>query len=62
MQHDLIDRFRMMTLPLVIGSGRRPFNDGIRPVTMRPVDLTVTDLGIILGTYEPAGPVQHAQM
>jgi hypothetical protein len=29
---------------------------------MRPVDLTVTDLGIVLGTYEPAGPVRHGEM
>jgi hypothetical protein len=29
---------------------------------MRPVDLTVTDLGVVLGTYEPAGPVRHGQM
>jgi hypothetical protein len=29
---------------------------------MRPVDLTMTDLGIVLGTYEPAGPVRHGQM
>jgi hypothetical protein len=38
------------------------FNDGILPATMRPVDLTVTDLGIVLGTYEPAGPVRHGPM
>jgi len=51
-----------MTFPLVLGSGRRLFNDGILPATMRPVDLTVTDLGIVLGTYEPAAPVRHGQM
>jgi hypothetical protein len=38
------------------------FNDGILPATMRPVDLTVTDLGIVLGTYEPGGPVRYDQM
>ena len=62
LQHELVDRFRLMTFPLVLGSGRRLFNDGIRPTTMRPVDLTVTELGIVVGTYEPAGPVRHAQM
>jgi hypothetical protein len=46
----------------VLGSGRRLFNDGNLPETMRPVDITVTDLGIVLGTYEPAGPVRHGQM
>jgi hypothetical protein len=29
---------------------------------MRPADLTMTDTGIVIGTYEPAGPVRHGQM
>jgi len=51
-----------MTFPVVLGSGRRLFNDGILPATMRPAGLAVTDLGIVIGTYEPAGPVRHGQM
>ena len=62
LQHELVDRFRLMTYPVVLGSGRRLFNDGILAVTMRPVDLTVTDFGIVIGTYEPAGPVRHGDM
>jgi hypothetical protein len=38
------------------------FNDGILPATMRPLDLVTTDLGIVIGTYEPAGPVGHGEM
>ena len=44
LRHELVDRFRLMTFPLVLGSGRRLFNDGILPATMRPAGLTVTDL------------------
>jgi len=62
LRHELVDRFRLMTFPLVLGSGRRLFNDGILPATMRPAGLTVTELGIVIGTYEPAGPVRHGQM
>lgn len=62
LQHQLVDRFRLMTFPLVLGSGRRLFNQGNLPISMRPVDLRVTDLGIVIGTYEPAGPVRHGQM
>jgi dihydrofolate reductase len=62
LQRELVDRFRLMTFPLVLGSGRRLFNDGILPTTMRPVDITVTDLGTVLATYEPAGPVRHGAM
>jgi hypothetical protein len=38
------------------------FNEGVMPATMRTVNLTMTDLGITIGTYEPAGPVRHGQM
>ncbi|MEO5837372.1 MAG: dihydrofolate reductase family protein [Acidimicrobiales bacterium] len=62
LQHGLVDRLRLMTYPLVLGSGHRLFNDGILPATLRPVDLTVTDLGIVIGTYEPVGPVRHGHM
>jgi dihydrofolate reductase len=60
--HELVDHFRLMTFPVVLGSGRRLFNAGIRPVTLGPVEVTVTDLGVVIGTYEPAGPVRHGHM
>ena len=62
LRHDLVDRFRLMTFPVVLGSGRRLFNDGILPTTLRAVDLTVTEGSIVIGTYEPAGPVGHGEM
>lgn len=62
LQHDVIDRFRLMTFPLVLGSGRRLFNARILPSTMRPVGVAVTDPGIVIGTYEPAGPVRHGHV
>jgi dihydrofolate reductase len=62
LRHELVDSLRLITYPLVLGSGRRLFNDGITPTTMRPVGLDVTDLGIVIGTYEPAGPVRQSQM
>lgn len=62
LQQGLVDRFRLMTYPLVLGTGRRLFEHGILPVTMRPVELTTTDVGVVIGTYEPAGPVEHGEM
>jgi dihydrofolate reductase len=62
LEHDLVDRFRLMTFPVVLGSGRRLFNGGEAAATMRPVGVAVTGLGIVLGTYEPAGPVRQGQM
>jgi dihydrofolate reductase len=62
LQHELVDRFRLVIYPLLLGSGRRLFNNGILPTTLRPVGLTTTDHGLIIGTYEPAGPVQHGRL
>jgi len=62
LQHGLVDRLRLMIYPLVLGSGRRLFNDGILPTELRPIHLKVTDHGIVIGTYEPAGPVRHGEM
>ncbi len=62
LQHDLVDLFRLMIFPVVLGSGRRLFNDGLVPTTLRPINVTTTVGGVILGTYEPAGPAVHGQM
>jgi dihydrofolate reductase len=62
LQHDLVDRFRLMTFPVLLGSGRRLFRDGLLPTTMNPVDVTATVHGIVLATLEPAGPADHGQM
>jgi len=62
LRHGLVDRFRLFTYPLVLGGGRRLFVDGAMPATLRPVDVRVSPTGVVVGTYEPAGPVRHGQM
>lgn len=51
---DLVDEFRMMIDPLVVGGGKRIFveDGGLRP--LRLVDSRVTTTGAILVTYAPA--------
>ncbi len=53
-ERDLVDEFRMMIDPLVLGGGKRIFRDDgvLRP--LRLVDSQVTTTGAILGTYAPA--------
>ena len=62
LQHGLVDRFRLVTYPLVLGSGRRLFNAGAMPTTMQPVEMTTTESGLVLAVYEPSGPVAHGEM
>ena len=53
-EHDLVDQFRVMIDPLVVGGGKRIFRDDgvLRP--LRLVDGQVTTSGAILATYAPA--------
>ena len=54
MEHDLIDEFRVMIDPVVLGGGKRLFPDDgmLRP--LRLVDSQVTSKGAIIATYTPA--------
>ena len=53
-EHDLVDEFRVMIDPLVVGGGKRIFPDdgSVRP--LRLVDSRVTTTGAIIATYAPA--------
>lgn len=62
LRHRLVDRFRLVVYPVLLGSGRRLFGEGILPTELRPVDVVTTEHGVVLGTYEPSGPARHGQM
>jgi dihydrofolate reductase len=53
-EHDLVDEFRVMIDPVVLGGGKRIFPDdgALRP--LRLIDCQVTTKGAILATYAPA--------
>lgn len=57
MRHNLIDRYRLLVFPLVIGSGKRLFADGTIPSGLKLVDSTVSPNGVVMSTYEPAGEI-----
>ena len=53
----LVDQYRLLVFPLVLGSGKRLFSDGTIPAGLKLVDSTVSSTGVVMGTYEPAGDV-----
>ena len=55
MQHDLIDEYRLMVHPVVLGSGKRLFRDGSDTTALRLVDTRPTSTGVVILTYQPAG-------
>jgi dihydrofolate reductase len=54
MERDLIDRYVLWIHPLVLGSGRRLFTDGIPSASLRLVETVTTTTGVVIATYEPA--------
>ena len=55
MQHDLIDEYRLMVFPIVVGSGKRLFDEGGDAKPLQLVGTQTFDSGAIVLTYAPAG-------
>jgi dihydrofolate reductase len=57
LRHNLIDQYRLLIFPVLIGSGRRLFSEGTIPSGLKLLDSTVSTTGVVMGTYEPAGEI-----
>jgi dihydrofolate reductase len=51
LEHDLVDEFRFIVDPLVVGGGKRIFGDNKTLRTMRLVDHQVTSKGALIVKY-----------
>jgi dihydrofolate reductase len=49
-RHKLIDEYRLMIHPVVVGSGKRLFND-VPTTTLRLADTVTTEAGVVVLTY-----------
>jgi dihydrofolate reductase len=58
-EHDLVDEYRLLFFPVHLGSGKKLFRDGARASALRLTHTATTSTGVIIATYEPAGPVPH---
>ena len=56
---DLIDEYRLLFFPVHLGSGKKLFRDGAKAASLRLLTSSVTSTGVVIATYEPAGPVQY---
>jgi dihydrofolate reductase len=53
---DLIDEFRIWVCPVILGKGKRLFENGVPPRGLTLVESRSTSTGALLNTYRPAGP------
>jgi dihydrofolate reductase len=54
MGHDLIDEYRLMVFPIVVGSGKRLFRDVGAQKALKLVETKMFSTGVVVLTYEPA--------
>jgi dihydrofolate reductase len=53
MEHDLIDEYRLMIFPVVLGSGKRLFKDGSDTTALKLLDTKTVGSGVLILTYQP---------
>jgi dihydrofolate reductase len=53
-EQDLVDEYRLMVFPIVLGSGKRLFEDLSASPTLSLVDTQTVGEGIVILTYRPA--------
>jgi dihydrofolate reductase len=57
---DLVDEFRLWVAPVVLGNGKRLFENGVPPRRLALVEAQRTTTGVLINTYRPAGPLADA--
>ena len=54
---ELVDEFRVWLYPLVLGKGKRLFENGVPPRGLSLVESRSAPSGVLFNTYRPAGPL-----
>ncbi len=53
-EHDLVDEYRLMIEPILLGGGKRVFPEDGRARRLELVSTTTTGTGVLICTYRPA--------
>jgi dihydrofolate reductase len=57
-ENDLIDEYRLLTFPVILGSGRRLFGAGAVPAALTLVGSHTTGSGVVVSVYRRAGSLK----
>jgi dihydrofolate reductase len=57
-EKDLVDEYRLLTFPVMLGTGKRLFGSGAVPRTLKLVRSSTTSRGVIISVYRPAGSLK----
>ena len=56
--HDLIDEYRLLVFPVLLGTGKRLFGAGTAPATLQQVRSHTTGTGTVISVYRRAGTLE----
>jgi dihydrofolate reductase len=62
LSHDLVDELWLNIHPIILGKGKKLFNDGAFPATFTLVESLVTASGVIMANYKRNGAVKTGIM
>lgn len=62
LQHDLVDELRLIIHPVILGKGKKLFDDSSQPATYLMTEKTISPNGVILVTYQRAGEVKTGSL
>ncbi len=62
MAHDLVDEYRLLVHPVVLGNGKRLFADGTTPTALELIDTKTTSRGVVVQVYRSAGKPDYGSV
>ena len=57
-ENDLVDEYRLLTFPVVLGTGKRLFGAGAVPAMLSLVRSSTTSKGVVVSVYRRAGSLK----
>ena len=61
-QAELVDEYRLLVFPVVLGQGKRLFAEGATPAGLKLTGSSATDAGVVYVTYDVAGKPSYGSV
>lgn len=58
LKHDVVDELRLKIYPLILGEGKKLFDNGLVPAAFTLAESLVTPSGVIIANYKRAGEIK----
>jgi dihydrofolate reductase len=62
LENDLVDEWRLLVFPVIVGADRRLFPDAGVATGLRLIDSRMTDSGVAIHVYQPTGRPEFVEV